>query len=85
MTAINYARNLLTRQYVFLAKNERPDPQWLDSTWVWHLPPGSGTACESVHLIGEGVAEHCERLKHAPQQCAKCRVRLLAISKKDRL
>lgn len=60
MSATNYARNVVTREYVFLAQGEEPDPVHLGTPWVWFRIPGTA---EQVLLIGESQGNRASRLK----------------------
>ena len=71
MAAVNYARNKLTRELIFVAKDDAPPQHALVDPWLWWRVP---TERDSVRLIGEGMGERCYRLKHWPRECTACKV-----------
>jgi hypothetical protein len=76
MTAVNYARNRVSGEYVFLAKHDLPEPRCFGSDWVWYSAPAReliGEFVERYHLVNEGPGAYCVRLDHAPRCCEKCR------------
>jgi len=68
MSAVNYARHASLRRYVFLAKNDTPDPAWLGPDWSWWQLP-----TEVARRIGETPGDACDRTAHKAGWCASCR------------
>jgi hypothetical protein len=84
--AANYARSVTPLRYVFVRNGERPRPEWLTSEWAWwHEPEEGNVALQGGYkLVGEGPAQYCARLDHAPRCCERCRQRSLAEGRVER-
>lgn len=65
----NYARNVRTKELVFIEAGMSPELRTLSADWVWWTAP---SVAPDSRLVGETPNEYCRRMAHRPRVCVFC-------------
>lgn len=63
MTAVNYARNRVTRELLFIGPGEVPADEYLDPEWAWNTAPKPHPRAHLAMTIGESPQSYAERVR----------------------